>query len=847
MIRRIHGIGMLTVLLTAVHAAFATPAAPPALEMYDALVQHDGCALAHGNGALTADPSPALPRSVLLHVIERQQDAAEKSAGACSTTDFVGLNPAELVSLVAATDYECLRPLFSYDADVLSIMSDANVAAVANALGSSANGLPDNANAVRQWMTFLQIAWYHEFYQAAVTFTVGTTLTAKLAVSGIAESPHFLDDGDSVASMRAQWATTIDSVNAQTAALPMIQTLFERYNNNPALHTNYYENGTIYALLVGLARQIGNNGNQGANSPWYNATPVGLVNAIATLALDDTYEKNQEYLVNNALWTLGYMKYVNPAAKLAAHAAVSDALTQYPIHSAPGVWAASTLKKFFGSLMDDGTPVDVAGLQAQLTAELFSETFVFDEGRLTFRTSIGLAKVNKLYDAMQEVESQFFRMTSNTDAVANDPNEHLTMYIYASPSDYADYHPFLFNLSTNNGGIYIEQLGSFFTYDRTPQESIYSLEELTRHEYVHYLDGRYNVSGAFGDANSMYTKTKFTWYVEGLAEYLAGSTRTHFILPRLTLTDLIADDASQMTTSELLDVTYNSGGFRFYQYGGMFFAYLQRNEPQRLLDLFWLIQLNDIDGVKAAFDAIKADAATAQGYATYLASLLSDRANNTGLFAEDIGTTYRPAILPGQNEQVLLDRLSEVGVTDILPEFSVTNDRFHYQGSVKLTAIGNMAFVQALTSQAVNNRLEALETTAPNFKAATGWFGQFVPVGNGQLQVRIYIEGPYNPNDTSLQIHTCDTTVDGVISLSELLRMIQFYNAGSMHCDGSSEDGFGTGFGMLACAPHLADYAPQDWSITLNELLRVIQFYNTGAYHPDPNGEDGFAAGVAQP
>nr|WP_240517627.1 collagenase [Bacillus pseudomycoides] len=39
----------------------------------------------------------------------------------------------------------------------------------------------------------------------------------------------------------------------------------------------------------------------------------------------------------------------------------------------------------------------------------------------------------------------------------------------------------------------IEGIGTFFTYERTPQQSIFSLEELFRHEFTHYLQGRYEV------------------------------------------------------------------------------------------------------------------------------------------------------------------------------------------------------------------------------------------------------------------------------------------------------------------------------------------------------------------
>ncbi len=47
-----------------------------------------------------------------------------------------------------------------------------------------------------------------------------------------------------------------------------------------------------------------------------------------------------------------------------------------------------------------------------------------------------------------------------------------------------------------------------------------------------------------------------------------------------------------------------------------------------------------------------------------------------------------------------------------------------------------------------------------------------------------------------------------------------------------------------ACTCHSSDYAPRDWAISFTELLRVIQFYNAGAYHRCDYGEDGFCPGA---
>lgn len=92
--------------------------------------------------------------------------------------------------------------------------------------------------------------------------------------------------------------------------------------------------------------------------------------------------------------------------------------------------------------------------------------------------------------------------------------------------------------------------------------------------------------------------------------------------------------------------------------------------------------------------------------------------------------------------------------------------------------------------------------------------------------------------------HTSDIEADSDISLSELLRVIQFYNSDGFGCDAVTEDGYVPGGGETECAPHDSDYAPRDWRIALSELLRLVQLYNSARYHTDPDGEDGFAPGL---
>ena len=98
-----------------------------------------------------------------------------------------------------------------------------------------------------------------------------------------------------------------------------------------------------------------------------------------------------------------------------------------------------------------------------------------------------------------------------------------------------------------------------------------------------------------------------------------------------------------------------------------------------------------------------------------------------------------------------------------------------------------------------------------------------------------------------MAFHSADTSRDSMIDVSELLRVVQFFNSNGLHCAPGTEDGYAPGGGALACAAHASDYHPQDWHIDLSELLRLIQFFNSGGYHACPEDipptEDGYCAG----
>jgi len=174
---------------------------------------------------------------------------------------------------------------------------------------------------------------------------------------------------------------------------------------------------------------------------------------------------------------------------------------------------------------------------------------------------------------------------------------------------------------------------------------------------------------------------------------------------------------------------------------------------------------------------------------------------------------------------------------------------------------GNPAFVNAanevyglgLGSQAVDT---GRNTSAPEFGGATTDFvgnargtdgdgfgaisGDFSEYDMGAF------EAPYDgavgdSREVPKPEHSGDTNQDFAFDLSELLRIIQLYNADGFGCAEETEDGFDPTAEDQECDPHSSDYLEEDFIVSLSELLRSVQLYNLSGYYLCPGvTEDDF-------
>ncbi|MGV9273976.1 collagenase [Streptomyces griseosporeus] len=566
-------------------------------------------------------PGAAAPRTA-----GARTAAAPRTAVAPCTLDGVtGLAPEPFADFLAAPDVTadgCLRDiLWTWDARLAPVMDDAHVQAVARratALAARHDGR--DSSHLLEMFTYLHAVAYHDFARDEVDISDAPTLEAvRRAVYYFGTAPRTFDATRANAETLREALYTGSAPGLRQSQLDLIRKVLATLDRH---HTSTY-----------------------ADPSWGGAALAAL--SVNYLGL---YEGNHD----TAFRTLAARNdaYRDAFRRFAGHTHLKGTPNEWAVRDALSEYARfGTVASLHGRIVADLgallTPVtddwgrgsapwakvvswlihyDACAPYAvcadDIGRQLFPQTYRYDNGALTVRTALDRATVDQLYYASKQVKAQFHRVLGTRAPLAGDTNTVLTVVLYASRADYENYHPLLTGMGTNNGGIYIERGATFYTYQRrVPQDSRLTLEELFRHEYVHYLNGRWAVPGYFGEG-PWYQGDRTTAMDEGTAEFFAGSTRADGVAVRRSLVEgIIRDTANggpRMTVGRLLHATYDGDGFRFYDYAGTFFEYLWTEHPSLLREMYRYLRADD----PAAFDAWRErtgrDTALQQGYDTFL-------------------------------------------------------------------------------------------------------------------------------------------------------------------------------------------------------------------------------------
>ncbi|MEZ8785942.1 collagenase [Vibrio splendidus] len=192
-----------------------------------------------------------------------------------------------------------------------------------------------------------------------------------------------------------------------------------------------------------------------------------------------------------------------------------------------------------------------------------------------------------------------FHNVANTghQPVSDDYSETVDVIVFNTKDDYSTYSSFLFGNTTNNGGQFLERTPSqqgntprFVAYQNGWDDnfSILNLE----HEYVHYLDGRFN---QYGDFHTTMREGSIVWWLEGFAEYM------HYKENYFAALSLGKDKTYSL--HEVFTTNYSDGLNRVYRWGYLGVRFMLEKHPQETTELLgyarsgeykqWVARLND--------------------------------------------------------------------------------------------------------------------------------------------------------------------------------------------------------------------------------------------------------------
>ncbi|MFE2165794.1 collagenase [Streptomyces sp. NPDC059447] len=531
--------------------------------------------------------------------------AKSVAAGVPCTLDGIkGLGPEQFADFLAdqaVTADGCLRGLiWTWDARLAPVMSDAHVQAVSrriSALSAAHDGR--NSSHLEEMFTYLHAVAYHDYSRSEIDVTDAPTVDAmRRAIADFAGAAHTFDVTASNARTLREALYAGSAPGLRQHQLGLIKKVLATMD--PAHPATHLDAGWAGAALAALSvNYLGvYPGNQDAA---FHAAVAADPAYRAVFKAFSTYTHlkgtGNAWVARDALGEYGRFGQV---AGLQEQVVADLGAMLEPVKSGLGTepWAkVVSWLNFYNACKPYGV------CKEDIEKQLFPNTYTYDNGGIKVRTALDRATVDQLYYASKQVKTQFHRVLGTDQPLAGDPNSTLNIVLYASRADYENYHPILTGYGTNNGGIYIENGATFYTYQRrVPQDSSLTLEELFRHEYTHYLNGRFAVPGTFGQGD-WYQGDRTTAMDEGTAEFFDGSTRDNGIAVRKSLVRGIINDTAgggpRMSVDQLLHATYDGDGFRFYNYAGTFFEFLWTEKPSLLREMYTYMRNNDV----AAYDA----------------------------------------------------------------------------------------------------------------------------------------------------------------------------------------------------------------------------------------------------
>lgn len=654
----------------------------------------------------------------------------------------------ELIDTLSKISWNQITDLFQFNQDTKAFYQNKErMNVIINELGQRGRTFTkENSKGIETFVEVLRSAFYVGYYNNELSYLKERSFHDKClpALKAIAKNPNFKLGTAEQDRVVTAYGKLIGNASSDTETVQYVINVLKQYNDNLSAYVSDYAKGqAVYEIVKGIDYDIQSylqdTNKQPNETMWYGKID-NFINEVNRIALVGNITNENSWLINNGIYYAGRLGkfHSNPYKGLEV---ITQAMSLYPRLSGPYFVAVEQMKTNYGGKDYSGNAVDLQKIREEGKRQYLPKTYTFDDGSIVFKTGdkVTEEKIKKLYWAAKEVKAQYHRVIGNDKALEpGNADDVLTIVIYNNPDEY-QLNRQLYGYETNNGGIYIEEKGTFFTYERTPKQSIYSLEELFRHEFTHYLQGRYEVPGLFG-SGEMYQNERLTWFQEGNAEFFAGSTRTNNVVPRKSMiSGLSSNPASRYTAKQTLFSKY--GSWDFYKYSFALQSYLYNHQFETFDKLQDLIRTNDVKNYDSYRESLSNNTQLNAEYQAYMQQLIDNQEKyNVPQVTNDYLIQHAPKPLAEvKNEIVDVANIKDAKITKYESQFFNTfTVEGKYTGG---TSKGESEDWKAMSKQ-VNQTLEQLSQKGwSGYKTVTAYFVNYRVNAANQFEYDIVFHG----------------------------------------------------------------------------------------------------------
>ncbi|WP_162791620.1 collagenase [Dyella tabacisoli] len=474
--------------------------------------------------------------SKVRHFAQMASKSVAAATATCDANAFANASTNTVGELIRTADWSCINTLFSLTGTTAgAVFSEGKMIAVANYAKAYAVSYPgDDSTGVEQFATFLRAGYYVQFNNPtavpAYSSNVATAVDAYL--DAFVANSHFYDVNDNHGAVLGEVLTLTASSSQQARYAGTYKSLLDRYNSS---YNAFYN-------MKGSIDQVFSAYYLGAWNPAW----VSLVNSdtsvISTLNNFVTRAKfnanaPDEWLTRDAAAELAHFLDGNTYASNVVNVAKPLVRTVIQTYNFSNNGISIFIAAVAGQDYYDGTNCSYYGTcatKSQVMASVQGQSYQCPSDAIKIvAQNMTTQQFSDTCATLHNEVGYIHGLFKDPGQIASDNTVGLEVDVFNSSADYATYGSYLYGINTNNGGLSIKgdpsQVGNiahFYCYHAEWITADWEIWNLW-HEFTHYMDGKYNQKGSFGDEPTSNADLPYSevWWIEGIAEYVSYSYR----------------------------------------------------------------------------------------------------------------------------------------------------------------------------------------------------------------------------------------------------------------------------------------------------------------------------------